>query len=380
MSTILADNMNDPRDAVGARGSGTGGSSSHAMPTLLTLAEAARLLREAVKDKSYRAYPLGQEAGHYLRTNKKRFSRDTYRDYESCLDKLARYFADLQIEDFEPPIGTERLEEFLDTQWGERSGRTYNKNLTITREFFKHEVLRGKLHGDPTLPITRARKGGVYRTTYSGDQVRGIIAAQPELRDRIVCRLILNYGLRKGAVKNTQFDHFDHYRKRLTVFTKGERVVTLPIPDPVFWLELGRLIIDVEAQPSHYLMPRRQTRATRYEQRPLGRVPVEWHVKYFPDEHMSEHSLHDWWYECLERAGIVAAGVTRGERMHKGRHTAGQRVLDRTNGNLKAVQKLLGHADISTTGNIYTDWDIDQLAETLKQVLDDENESLPPSF
>jgi len=54
--------------------------------------------------------------------------------------------------------------------------------------------------------------------------------------------------------------------------------------------------------------------------------------------------------------------------MHKARHTAGQRVLDRT-GNLKAVQKLLGHSSIQTTGDIYADWDIDQLARTLEQVL-----------
>jgi site-specific recombinase XerC len=45
--------------------------------------------------------------------------------------------------------------------------------------------------------------------------------------------------------------------------------------------------------------------------------------------------------------------------MHKARHTAGQRVLDST-GNLKAVHKLLGHASIQTTGDIYADWDMDQ--------------------
>jgi len=33
--------------------------------------------------------------------------------------------------------------------------------------------------------------------------------------------------------------------------------------------------------------------------------------------------------------------------MHKARHTAGERVLDRTGGNLTALQRLLGHADIS---------------------------------
>jgi site-specific recombinase XerC len=56
--------------------------------------------------------------------------------------------------------------------------------------------------------------------------------------------------------------------------------------------------------------------------------------------------------------------------MHKARHTAGQRILDAT-GNLKAVQKLLGHSSIQTTGDVYADWDIDQLATTLADVLDD---------
>ena len=93
---------------------------------------------------------------------------------------------------------------------------------------------------------------------------------------------------------------------------------------------------------------------------------------------MGEHGLHDWWYACLERAGIVAVGTTSGERMHKARHTAGQRVLDAT-GNLKAVQKLLGHASIQTTGDVYADWDIDQLADTMRTVLEGGSESFPPA-
>jgi site-specific recombinase XerC len=70
---------------------------------------------------------------------------------------------------------------------------------------------------------------------------------------------------------------------------------------------------------------------------------------------MGEATVHRWWYRCLGQAGIVATGTTSGEHMHKARHTAGQRVLDAT-GNLKAVQKLLGHASIQTTGDICADW------------------------
>ena len=88
---------------------------------------------------------------------------------------------------------------------------------------------------------------------------------------------------------------------------------------------------------------------------------------------MSGHGLHRWWYRCLENAGVVAKGTLSGERMHKARHTAGQRVLDAT-GNLKAVQKLLGHASISTTGDVYADWDIDQLAATMAKVLTEGDE------
>lgn len=59
--------------------------------------------------------------------------------------------------------------------------------------------------------------------------------------------------------------------------------------------------------------------------------------------------------------------------MHKGRHTAGQRVLDAT-GYLKAVQKLLGYSSIQMTGDIYADWGIDQLAATMADVLAQDDE------
>jgi integrase len=50
-----------------------------------------------------------------------------------------------------------------------------------------------------------------------------------------------------------------------------------------------------------------------------------------------------------------------------------QRVLDST-ANLKAVQKLLGHSSIQTTGDVYADWDINQLAATMADVLSTSDE------
>jgi site-specific recombinase XerC len=325
----------------------------------LTYAEAARIMREAVKDKTYQLTPLGAEAAGYLRVKRKRLTDSSHRDYEGGLDKFARYFADLELKDFEPPVGTERVEEFLDAQYGNGAPRTYNKNLSILRDFFKFQILRGRLHGDPTLAIERAKSRQVYRTTFNNDQRRAIVSSAEDRRDAIGLRLLLDYGLRKGALQAVRFKHFDHQRKRLTIFTKGEKVRELPLPDPALWLDLERLILDIQAEPDHYLLPRHKTNrhGTTLD----------------PSKPMGDHGMHSWWYRQLEAAGVVPKGTTSGEHMHKARHTAGQRVLDAT-GNLKAVQKLLGHSSIQTTGDVYADWDIDQLATTLAQVFEDDAE------
>ncbi|MCW3018552.1 MAG: xerC [Solirubrobacterales bacterium] len=341
-----------------------------AQPTSpLTLAEAARIMREAVRDKSYQLTPIGEEVASYLWAKRKRLTDDSYRDYEAGLDKLARHFPDLQVGDFEPPLGTERLEEFLDHRWGDKEPRTYNKNLSIVKDFFRYEIMRQRLHGDPTLSIERARKREVYRTTFTTDQRRAIIAEQEDRRDRICLRLLLDYGLRKGALRAVQIKHFDHQRKRVAIFTKGQKVREIPLPHAEFWLDLERYILDVGARPSDYLLCRQRTIPVGVPDA-SGRRRVE--QRRFPDRPMSPAGQHRWWYACLANAGIVAEGTTAGERMHKARHTAGQRVLDST-GNLKAVQKLLGHTSIQTTGDIYADWDLDQLAATMKGVLEDDD-------
>jgi hypothetical protein len=49
----------------------------------------------------------------------------------------------------------------------------------------------------------------------------------------------------------------------------------------------------------------------------------------FPRPADGIHGLHDWWYRCRRRAGVVGEGVTSGERMHKARHTAASGCLTR---------------------------------------------------
>jgi integrase len=202
----------------------------------------------------------------------------------------------------------------MDAQWGNRAGRTYNKNLSILRDFIKFQVLRGRLHGGPTLPIERAKKRAVLRTTFTSEQRLAILASQTGLRDKVALRLLLDYGIRKGSLQAVRFQHFDHLRKRLVVFAKGGTIRELPIPHQAFWLDLERVLIELETQPDHYLLCRQRTDPPH-----KGVAP---NVRRYPEQPMGVHDLHDWWYDCLQRAGIVPEGVTSGKRMHKARHSA----------------------------------------------------------
>jgi integrase/recombinase XerC len=327
----------------------------------LTLAQIGRMLREAVRDRTYESLSLGPDVAAYLRAKGKRLTPQSFEVYEATLAKFVVYFVGLELSDFEPPAGTTRIEEFLDEFWSEAKARTYNKNLSIVRDFCKHHRIRQRMDRDPTEAIEPRKEQTPYRTTFSPDQRRAILAAQTDLRDLIALRLLLEYGLRRGSLLAIQFKHFDHVRKRLTIFAKGGKVRSLPIPDPAFWHDLGRLLVDCEAHGDHYLMPRMVSR--REGNRPVRRVD--------PTKPMASHGAHNWWYRCLERAGVVDPGVTKGEHMHKARHTAGQRLLDHT-GNLKAVQQLLGHASITTTADVYLDWDEQALSASLESVMEAE--------
>lgn len=66
-------------------------------------------------------------------------------------------------------------------------------------------------------------------------------------------------------------------------------------------------------------------------------------------------------YPTLEKAG------TRKLTPHCTRHTFGT-LLDKAGANTKAIQELIGHADYSTTANIYTHPDIQKLREEIEKM------------
>ncbi len=102
-------------------------------------------------------------------------------------------------------MGTERLREFVDARWGERSARPRAKVISILRDFFAFAVREGLLVGNPATPIFRPRKREVARGTFTGADVAKLISAQTRQRDRVALLLLFRLGLRKGELIRVQF-------------------------------------------------------------------------------------------------------------------------------------------------------------------------------
>jgi integrase/recombinase XerD len=305
-----------------------------------------------LRDRSYRATSLGLVVGHYYRWKKNEWgaTESTLIDYEAILAKLALDHADLELEDFAPPVGTERLREFIDNRWSERTPRTRAKVISVLRDFFAWAVRERGLSGNPALPISRPRRRQVARGTFTPTDTAKLLAAQTRQRDRVAILLLFKLGLRKSELARVQFKHYDG--RNLTVFGKGGKVRYLPIVDDELRLALERHILDRGPSPDEFLLYPEKLGPEFYKG-PLG---VIWEDR---TKQLSSTAMHRWWTKCLSRAGIAH------RPMHEARHTAITDFLRRT-GNLKLAQMLAGHADIGTTANIYAHLDTTDLETALK--------------
>src|SRR4051812_1420772 len=102
-------------------------------PTALSLAEAAETLRAAMRDRSYRATPVGVLVARYIRWLRNEWGATpaTIRDYEGVLARMA-----LTLADREPlTVTIDDLREVIDL-WAEGEARTRQKVTSIIRSFW----------------------------------------------------------------------------------------------------------------------------------------------------------------------------------------------------------------------------------------------------
>lgn len=345
----------------------------------LTLATAARMMRDAVKDRSYRATPLGLEVARYYRWKKNEWgaTADTLRDYEAILARLALFFADLDLNDFSPPVGTERLRECWEFHWGERSPRTRAKVRSVWVDFFEWAVRERGLHGNPARALSRPKVRDTRVEIFQPSVVLGILSAQVYPADWCLADLVVKYGVRRSGLVNAQLRDFAFETRMFTCRTKGGRIYEIPIVEDVFWLKLGELQVLAQLVPDDYLLYRQDTRRMKVPEddatefvdfgggRRQGYAEI---VRRDHSKHPTGKVAHLWWYRALERAGLVEKGQTGGVNMHRGRHTSAT-ALQRQKHDLVLTQDLLGHVDIRSTAR-YAQMDKHDLADALTELFE----------
>ncbi len=196
----------------------------------LTLGEAARIIREAVKDKRYRSTPLGQLVGRYLRWFRNEYgaTESTLRDYEAVLARMSLTLADKDPID----VSVDDLRDVIDL-WGERSPRTRQKVTSVVRAFWSWAEEQGHIAISPAARIRRPRAEKRIAPLLPADARPRLLTIAKHPRDRLALFCLLLLGVRRGELAGIQIRDFDAQRCSLRVYGKGRKERILPLRGPV---------------------------------------------------------------------------------------------------------------------------------------------------
>ncbi len=215
--------------------------------------------------------------------------------------------------------------------------RTIAKTISALRSLFGYLVLEKMREDNPAtlieLPRAAHRVPGVLEIEEIERLLGAIEIDGPlGLRDRALFELIYSCGLRISEAVELSVDRLFLAERIIRVQGKGDKERLVPMGEHAY----------------HWM--------TRYleDARPhLARRPVSALFLNNRGQQLSRKGMWKRFREIAERAGVEA-------KVHTLRHSFATHLLE-GGADLRAVQELLGHADISTT-QIYTHVDKDELA------------------
>lgn len=322
---------------------------------LLTNAELAPMIRAKLRNKAYRASPLGALVGRYIRWFRNEYgaTKRTVDDYELVLAKMA-----VTLGDHDPlEVTIEDLREVIDL-WAGNEARTRAKVTSIIRSFWGWAEEESFVPVSPAAKIRRPRTSKKAAPLLPVNIDQRLLNSARTARDRLAILVLLDCGVRRAELAGIRARDFDLARRTLTVFGKGQKSRVLPLRGRIVLAAEEYLLEDLEGvgrqpEPDDFLL--------YPEKRNPDRVVYEAH----PKQPQRGNTTHRWWYRQLELAGIVGKGVRSGLNMHRARHTFA-RELRRVAG-VEAASQALGHSDLSTTLGIYghqDDSDLERAMET----------------
>jgi integrase/recombinase XerD len=255
-------------------------------------------------------------------------SANTLEAYARDLGRLASHLPDgARVRDVDAHAIGQLLVENVKSGFGARSSA---RQLSALRGFFRFLVKERAVEADPTTLVERPRLGRRLPKVLSFAEVESLLATpRPDtdrgIRDRAMMHLMYASGLRVSELCGLKLGDLDLQTGLVRAFGKGQKRRLVPV---------GEAALDALTTYLRDVRPRRAGKDPTLFLSPRGRA----------------FTRQGFW-KLLKRYA-AAAGIRTQLSPHKLRHSFATHLL-RGGADLRAVQAMLGHADLGTT-EIYT--------------------------
>jgi len=258
-------------------------------------------------------------------------SENTLNSYRYDLSQLALHLENKNRTLFD--AGREDILHFLATQvQAGRSPRSLSRYLSSFRQFYQWLLREGRIQKDPSALIESPKLGRGLPKALSEQQVVGLLEAPDVdtplgLRNRTMLELMYATGLRVSELVNLEVVNLGISQGVVRVMGKGGKERLVPLGEEALsWMQ-------------------RYLRESRPALMKGGDCPLV-----FVTARKAGMTRQAFWHAIRKCA--VIAGIAQAVSPHMLRHSFATHLLNH-GADLRVVQLLLGHSDLSTT-QIYT--------------------------
>ena len=269
--------------------------------------------------------------------SERRYSIHTLSAYKRDLHDFVSYCETQKITDW-AVISEKDVRAFVSTQHRKGlSGRSLQRQLSTIRTLFNFLCKHKVLSRNPAQGIPAPKSAKRLPETLNVDQINALLTSSDKsplaLRDMAMMELLYASGLRLSELTNLNLTDIDWQQNTLTVLGKGQKQRKLPFGRKAQqaikeWLKERSIIVKGD-EPAVFI----SNRGTRISNGSVQQRLKKWALKNGLDTSLHPHML---------------------------RHSYASHLLESSK-DLRAVQELLGHANLSTT-QIYTHLDFQHLA------------------
>ena len=273
---------------------------------------------------------------HHLNIER-RLSPHTLSNYRRDLEQAFRYFSSQNIANWKD-VTAHRLRALVASRHHAGiGGRTLQRLLSALRSFYRYLLREGVVETNPAVGIRAPKAPRRLPRTLDVDQTARLLdwdSTDPlAIRDRAVMELMYSSGLRLSELLHLELSDLDLKDASVRVTGKGRKTRVVPVGRHARdalgkWLRIRDSLATAETA----LFVSR--RGGRLSPRTVQQRLQQWGSKRGLPGRLHPHML---------------------------RHSCASHVLE-SSSDLRAVQELLGHADIATT-QIYTHLDFQHLAK-----------------